>query len=377
MNKKILFCTEAWAGSGHYMAALALQQALEEIGGDQVNGKIVGGLKMASPFLESVSDWTYRNSLRYVPFLWQRVYEGERFWSNTVRKPLSALLSHNLLHRLIEREQPDVIVATHAYCLSALGRARQRASKPFRLVGVFTDYQINRFWVDPAVDVYVVPHESIKQELCSRFGVPEHSVHAWGIPVRPSFAKSADKRKEEWRQQLGLASSTYTIVLSSGGGGWHDYTSVLHHLLEIPHPLQLVVITGRNERNRQRLLPFAQQKKGIHSLQVLGYVEEMWAWVGAADVLLTKAGGLSCSEALAMGTSLILYRPLPGQEQRNTKFLTLHGVADAVHSAADCARLVERLQQDRDGWNERQERIRQFRKPDAAHRIARFLLDLI
>lgn len=374
-GKRLLVVTEEWAGSGHRMAAEALREAVVERCPD-VYARVEGGLQAASPALRELSRFFYGQMLRYSPTLWQRLYDREQMWGTALAKPIGAFLARRLIRDLLEREQPDVVAATHAYCLPALAHARKKAGKRFRLVSIPTDFHVHRFWVHPEIDGYVVAHERLAELLERRHGVKRERIHVYGIPVRPVFAAAAREEKAYWKARMGLSPDQFTVLVCGGEGGHGGMEEVVRSLLNVPEPLHIVVITGKNEPIRQRLSLLAGQPHPLHRLVVKGYEPSIWEWIGAADAYVTKPGGISCAEALALRTPLILYRPLPGQERHNLSFLLQHKAAAWAERSEEIARLIVR-------WRcypeEREEMVRRMdalRQPDAARRIADFLLSL-
>ncbi|UFJ41618.1 glycosyltransferase [Brevibacillus humidisoli] len=374
MKKKVVICTEEWAGSGHKMAALAIAEAVREMNtGIQVN--IIYGLAAASPLLRQISHKAYHFSLTRAPRLWQRIYEREKHWKRMLHRPLAAVLGERLLRQVIEPEAPEVVIATHAYCLPALAWAKRRTSKPFQLGIAQTDFQLNSFWVNREIDYYIVSDEQIGDQLVQKFDVDPNRIYAYSIPIRPSYAEGSKRTKREWRKKLGLVPDLFTVLLCSGEAGHNDYVPVVQRLTELDVPLQIVVITGRNQRQLASLQQYSERgSTSMHRLHIKGYVEEMWQWLGAADVLVTKPGGLTCSEALAMGTPLILYRPLPGQEQRNSRFLQQKGVAYAAETPAEIASVLQRLAKERTAWSQAAAQAARLARPDSAYRTAEVIL---
>ncbi|UFJ62962.1 glycosyl transferase [Anoxybacillus sediminis] len=357
------------------MAAEALREAVVERCPD-VYARVEGGLQAASPALRELSRFFYGQMLRYSPTLWQRLYDREQMWGTALAKPIGAFLARRLIRELLEREQPDVVAATHAYCLPALAHARKKAGKRFRLVSIPTDFHVHRFWVHPEIDGYVVAHERLAELLERRHGVKRERIHVYGIPVRPVFAAAAREEKAYWKSRMGLSPDQFTVLVCGGEGGHGGMEEVVRSLLNVPEPLHIVVITGKNEPIRQRLSLLAGQLHPLHRLVVKGYEPSIWEWIGAADAYVTKPGGISCAEALALRTPLILYRPLPGQERHNLSFLLQHKAAAWAERSEEIARLIVR-------WRcypeEREEMVRRMdalRQPDAARRIADFLLSL-
>lgn len=344
MGKRVLIVTEEWAGSGHYMAALALKEALEEHP-RQMDVTLIGGLATASPMLRRVSRSSYYRSLEHFPALWEKLYNREvTALTRTLQKPLAKLIGKRLLDRAIELTRPDLVISTHAYCLAALVQAKRKASKPFQLLGVLTDYHVHPYWVHPEMDYYLVAHPTLSDKLVTGWGVEQRRILSFGIPLRPVFMREQTRTKAEWKAALGLGGTRFCVLLCGGTDGHGELDLVVAKLLETSAPLDLVVITGKNAKLYQELNTKWSQLQSEHRIYILGYVETIWEWLGAADVVISKAGGLTCSEALAMGTPVILFQPLPGQERQNTRFLVDQEVAQYAASIDDILMLLKRQQ---------------------------------
>ncbi|MFM1653942.1 MGDG synthase family glycosyltransferase [Brevibacillus sp. B_LB10_24] len=377
MKPYILICTEEWAGSGHQMAALSLQQAFQDKA-PEANVRVVGGLATASPLLRSLSRITYYNSLRNTPSLWQRIYDNSNALALLLQKPLAVSLSKRLYDKLI-RTGPDVVIATHAYCLPALAEAKRKLAKPFRLGCVVTDFHVNRFWVHPAVDFYLVAHEQVAEQLSGLFHVAPEKIYSFGIPIRPAFMTARLRPNQEWRNQLGLHPERFTVLLTGGEGKCSNFEPVLARLLHFQTPLQIIAITGKNTGLLARLQKTVEKSRSAfgHTVRILGFEEAIWEWMGAADVIITKPGGLTCSEALAMGKPLLLYQPLPGQEKKNSAFLRACGVAEEAQSLEQIASILGEWQAERERWQSVAQRTAKLGRADSAYQAAEEILTKI
>ncbi|WP_167569019.1 MGDG synthase family glycosyltransferase [Brevibacillus migulae] len=355
------------------MAALALQEALLEKSA-QSKVEVLDGLHTISPLLRKISQASYLGSLRYFPKAWDRAYARNRLWSATLKKPLGVMLGKRMVKRVIDPYRPDIVVATHAYCLSALAEAKKHARVPFSLVSVCTDFHVNDFWIHPSIDAYVVANQEIGQAMQRTHDVRPESIFPLGIPLRTSFAKESGKHKKEWREQLGLRGNQFTIMISGGEGGYGKIREVLERLIQMGRPLQILVATGKNRELRQQLSQIIARITSPHSVHVLGYIKEIWAYIGASDVMITKPGGITCSEALAMQTPLILYDPLPGQERKNSQFLCEHQLAYEAKHVEDIVQILERWQSKPE--NVQAQSLERFSRPDSAYRAADLILHL-
>lgn len=374
MRKNVLIVTEEWAGSGHYMAAVALQQALLE---EACEVRVIGGLGVASPLLRKLSRSTYYSSLAHFPGMWDHLYNRDvSAVSRVLQKPLAKLLGKRLLERVIEQQKPDVIVSTHAYCLSALAEAKKKASRPFLLLGVLTDFHIHPYWLHQEIDYYSVAHPKLAEQMSEMRQIGADRVRALGIPLRQSFQGNPLRSKQDWKRHAGIDPERFMVLICGGTDGYGDMADVAERLSQLAHPLTIVVVTGKNAQLQKQLQQRFGDVRSPHVLHVFGYVDAMWEWLGAADAVVTKAGGLTCSEALAMSTPLILYQPLPGQERQNTRFLVEQGAAWEAQSSEDVAAILARLLASEAEYRAVVERMEPLGRPDSAKQIAQWLQTL-
>ncbi|MEJ8546822.1 MGDG synthase family glycosyltransferase [Brevibacillus borstelensis] len=374
-GRRILLVTEEWAGSGHRMAAEALAEALNEMR-PTAYIKVVSGLKTASPALREISRFFYLQMLRYNPGLWQKMHDNDKKWAALLKKPLAVWLSKRIIRELIDRERPDIVVATHAYCFSALAEAKRKGPKKFRLIGVPTDFCVHRFWMHPETDAYVVAHEQLTDAIRADRRLERAEVLEYGIPIRRTFYSSALQDKVYWKEQLGLDPRLFTVLISGGEGGYGSMEEVIRVLLREEEPLQVIAVTGKNHELQEKLDRLTSLCSPVHTVIVRGYEHEIWKWMSAADVFITKPGGISIAEALAVKTPLVLFRPLPGQEQRNLTFLLGNKAAFHARHADEIGKIVRQLRDSPEDRKEMLQRMASLGKPDSTEQIARYLLQL-
>jgi processive 1,2-diacylglycerol beta-glucosyltransferase len=210
---------------------------------------------------------------------------------------------------------------------------------------VITDFGVHAYWYHDEVDLYLVGHEDIKQEMVRR-GISEDRIRVTGIPISPKFGETSDPASN--RQRLRLDPNKKTILLMGGSRGLGSLSEVVQNLKTIPLDFQTIVVCGRNKKVHKQIM---QQTSGLKEFKVFGYIKDL-SWVmGAADILISKPGGLTTSEALAKQLPMVLTDPIPGQEERNVQFLTRHHVArvartkeDLIHIVSDLFRHPKKLQ---------------------------------
>ncbi len=280
------------------------------------------------------------------------------------------------LRPLMLRERPQAVVCTHAFPSGAMAEYKRSFADAPPVVSIVTDFAVHGFWVHQNIDRYVVANDSLNDALTAR-GVARERISATGIPVRPEFAPRSDSRAA-LRERLDLPQNRKLALLMGGGLGIAPLERMLSVLSSVRAPLAAVVVAGRNARIEHRLVRAAESV--AYPVRALRFVGNVYDYMHAADVLVTKPGGLSTAEALVAQVPMVLCKPLPGQEERNARVLVDAGAAlrtrridelpeaiDAVlsdpalrasllsaagrlsrpNAAADAAAMIARLVQDR------------------------------
>lgn len=257
----------------------------------------------------------------------------------------------------IERLRPDVILCTHFLPAELLSRQKGKGRKLPPLWVQVTDFDVHALWVHPHVDRYCVASEEVAFRLADR-GVAREKMVVTGIPVMPQF--SAPLSRAECAAELGIAPDRFTVLMMAGGAGVGGLDELAARLLRQPRDLQLVALAGRNEALLERLRKLAAAHPG--RLFPLGFTSTVERVMTAADLVVTKPGGLSVSECLAKGRPMLLVSPIPGQEERNADYLLEAGAAIKAVDAATLEFKLARLMADPG-------RLRAM--SEAAHGIAR------
>jgi processive 1,2-diacylglycerol beta-glucosyltransferase len=158
----------------------------------------------------------------------------------------------------------------------------------------------------------------------------------------------------------------------SGGAGIGSIHKLARRLLEIPtQDFQLIALAGRSTRLVEEFRELAEAYPG--KLIAMGYTETIERVMAVSDLAITKSGGLTTSECLAMGLPLVLVSPIPGQEERNADYLLEHGVALKAYDIAGGEFRVRLLLRDRTRLNTMRENALRLGRPHAAQDILRLV----
>lgn len=276
------------------------------------------------------------------------------------------------LRPLLERERPDVVVCTHAFPCGAMAEYKKAYPDAPPVVGIVTDFAVHSFWINDEIDAYAVATQDMRDRMIAR-GVEPERIAVTGIPVLPQFSRNGETR-ESLRARLGLPQDRDVVLMMGGGLGLGPIVAMMKELGALDTPVCVVVIVGRNKRLEARVLEAA---RGIdYPLRVLRFVDNVYDYMHAADVLLTKPGGLTSAEALVAGVPMLLFKPLPGQEERNVRYLTENDVAIRARNPADLTRVVREMIADRPRRERMARSIAHIARPNAARDVAATIVSL-
>jgi processive 1,2-diacylglycerol beta-glucosyltransferase len=363
----------ATAGSGHKRAAQAIANALSVARSDAVVRE-VDTLVFASRLYRSTYAASYNAMAARAPRLWGALYHS---WSsapvNRSTAPVRLALDRlNLrrLSRVVEREAPDAVVCTHFLPVEALSHIRGRGKLRVPLYCVITDFGAHPFWAFPHVDRYFVATDETARELAGH-GVPRQRIEVTGIPVDPAFGSPIGR--DEARRRVGLDAREPAVLVMGGGSGVGPLVALADRLAALALRPRVIVVCGTNEGLRAEIdaLPGARAGR----IRTLGFTHEVDALLEACDVVVSKAGGLTCSEALIKRAPLVIFRPTPGQEVRNAQVLEAGGAAVHADSIGEVEAMVGSWLSDAAARERVREAAGRLARPNAAASIARRVLE--
>lgn len=272
--------------------------------------------------------------------------------------------------RWLQRHPTDVVVSTHFFPADVCGAMKRAGRLQARLVVVITDLFPHRLWLAPEADAFVVASEPTR-EICRMRRIPDAKLHLLGIPIEAKFRQARDRAAV--CRDLGLDPSRRTVLIASGGMGVGPIKEVVEELLANEAiercGMQLLVICGGNEALRRELQALAD-RISIMPVRVFGFVETMHECMQVSELLVTKAGGLTVMEALAVGLPMVFIGTIPGQEQLNAEYTISRGAAVQMDTPEDVAGTVFRLFKDSLGELEQMRaRARSLSRPAAADAI--------
>lgn len=362
-------------GGGHRASAAAIVEGLTELHGDAVRCDIVDLLVEHGPWpLNRIPRLYLPLTSRYLG-LWQllwRMGEHPTIWHTTSAAVLA--WNSNRLRRFYYAHPADLVVAIHPLLNLVPRLALRRWVPGIPFATVVTDLTTaHATWYDPGVDLLCASCAEVGQAAVAA-GLPARRVRVLGLPIRSAFWQPPPPQAV-LRQQLHLLDRP-TVLVMSGGEGMGPVTAVVDALAATLKPLpgQIVVICGRNDRLQREL----SQRSWPLPVRVLGFVEDVYAWMGACDCVISKAGPGTIAEAMACQLPILLSSFIPGQEDGNVAYVVQHGLGTYSPHPVELATIARRwLQPGSPELGDMRQNARKLARPRAAIDIARALSELL
>jgi processive 1,2-diacylglycerol beta-glucosyltransferase len=374
MAKRILVLSAA-VGAGHLRAAQAVELALREIAPDaEVRNVDVLTLTNA-PFRKLYAD-AYLDLVNKAPHVLGYFYDmmDRPRRKGSTRDKLRLAMERVNLRKLCDELECggwDVIVSTHFLPAELIAAMRRKRTIRTPQVTVTTDFQTHRLWVNEPCDLYTTATEEGRLYL-GHWGVDLSKVRVTGIPIHPVFAK--DKSRGECLKRQGLGGERPVVLQLSGGFGVGPIEQLFAAILAVERPLEVVAVAGKNAKVKERLAKVDVPPR--HRVHVLGFTDRMDELMACADLVVSKPGGLTTSEALARGCAMAIVNPIPGQESRNSDFLLENGAAVKVNNVATMAHKLTKLLGDDRELNRLKANAKRLGKPRAAYDVAELAVAL-
>jgi len=339
-----------------------------------VESQTVDSYKYAASIFSKVVADGYIGMVKTVPQLYRYIYDrAERATGvPAFRRWVNQFTASNL-RALVNERKPDLVVCTHAFPCGVMSEYKRQYDPDLPVVGIVTDFVVHPLWIYPNIDAYAVATPEMRQTLVTR-GVARDRILVSGIPVDLRFSRPRLPLME-LRVALGLPLDRHIVLVMGGGIGIGPLDMMMRALAKIDAPLAAAVIVGRNGRLERRVLAAAEQTD--YPLRVFGFVDNVFDYMHASDVLLSKPGGLTSSEALTAEIPMVLVKPLPGQEERNTRYLVTKKAAIRAHGERHLTQAVAEVLDSEERRAQLRASMHALRRPEAAVAVGERIVDLL
>jgi len=374
--KRILIIS-ASAGSGHTTAARAIEQWLGTVQRypEEFQVTHIDILQFSTMLYKKVYRDVYLYLASKQPLLYGYIFStSDRL--RREKKPEFLMRFMDSINALkfteFIKETPwDVIVSTHFLPSQLIADLKHKKKVFSPLVTVTTDFGLHSYWIIPECDHYIVADSANRQHLAA-MGIPLERIHELGIPVMPSFVQKKDQH--QLKKDLGLLPALPAILLLSGGFGVSPIERIVSDLVRMKHKFQMVAIAGHNRKMLQKLR--AMSSSLPYHLRSVGFTDRMDEYMRVCDLVISKPGGLTVAESLAMGLPMIVINPIPGQEDMNSDMLLEKGAGVKAMHPVDVTYKLETVLNTPGRLQQMKRAAKAAAKPKAGQMAAEFIAKL-
>ena len=353
----------ATAGAGHKKAAEAIFHGVQAKGGHDV--RLVDALDYTNPFFKKTYPQVYIFLVTRLPWAWGFFFSLLDIpWIQPLMKGVRRLyngFNAQALQKFLIQEQFDGVITTHFLSAEVCAYLKREGKIKSKIICVVTDFDAHRIWVNAGIDAYTAACEYTKNKLIA-LGVPSEKIFTTGIPTDAKFAQKPDQLA--LKKKLGTQDGLLTILIATGSFGMGP----IEELIKLLESYQLLIVCGQNRDLYERLKPLAQ--KNVH---ILGLVDNMDELMSVSDVMVTKPGGLSISEALVKKLPMLFFSAIPGQEINNIKVLSSYEVSQGQSSLPQIAQTIHEWNSNPQDLDALRRRMSELSKPNAVADIIALL----
>lgn len=355
-------------GGGHLRAGEALARALSP----QVRAEHRDYLAYLNPAQRGISAGVYLLWLRHSPASYRYFYH----WSNRPQEPAFVTAPFSWagaagLRRDLRALRPRLVVSSYTAPAALAGALRERGEGDFLNVMVVTDYSAHKHWARPEADLVLVASDMVRAQLISR-GLDPARVAVTGIPIDPQHGDLAALDRAgrlALRERLGFSPELPLVLVSAGGQGhYRSFGRVLDALAAMPTRVQVLALAGSGRGGGE------VEERGSARIAHLGYRGDFAELLAASDLVVGKAGGLTVAETTALGVPMVVFDPIPGQEEGNADELRRAGAGVWTRSEHDLAHELSRLLLDPEARAHMSAAAARMGRPHAAQAAASLIL---
>ncbi|HEY2933035.1 MAG TPA: hypothetical protein VGK99_14935 [Acidobacteriota bacterium] len=331
MRSPLLVLTLSF-GMGHVSAAQSVAEEWRKQTGSQA--LVWDAIEYFPAWFRLVYVRPYWWMIRYWPSLWRKLFQSRLAEGH--RKTFPHFLLKAGARRLLQNissVRPGLIVAAEVGASEIASIYKSTIDGCVSIAALVTDFQGEPAWVQPGVDIYIVPSAKVAEDL-RRWGALPESIEVAGIPVRASFHANLLRARED----LGLSTGHPVVLLMAGGMGPARLDRIAVELNRLSNePIQIVAVAGKDQGLLHRLQALRLPRV---TLLVNGWTDHIEQYMAACNLLITKPGALTLAEAEAMSLPTIVFDPLPGPEEENLRSFLGRGAGFTAGNPTEIAQLA-------------------------------------
>lgn len=361
-------------GGGHLSAAKSIKQYIDD-NYKNVKTKMVDCVEYINKGLNTLTTFAYKEMAKKAPWAWGEIYDhSQKGAMSHISSGANKFMSLKL-NKLFEEFKPDLVISTHPFASQMTAYLKQKGKTNCKLASVMTDFASHDQWLvgSDYIDYIFVSHEGMKKDITAK-GIPASKIHATGIPLSNRFLEHFNRK--EIKSSFDLTYNKKTILFFGGGEfglGKEKTLKILKAFIDNIHDeYQIIAISGKNEKMQAKFEELVGENSNV---QVYGYTNEVPELMSISDLVVTKPGGLTITEALASGLPIVVINPIPGQEVENAEFLEKKGVAVWIRKTENPDEAVKELLENPEQIKHMKIRSKLMAKKNSTRDICKILMD--
>jgi processive 1,2-diacylglycerol beta-glucosyltransferase len=358
-------------GAGHVKAAEALKEYIDLRYPDSEN-LIVDTLKYVNPVVHKIIVDGYLNVVKKKPKIYGNLYRMSEYRESIIKlsRRFSNLLASKI-YKLVLDFKPSIIVCTHPFPLQMVAHLKNHKNMKIPAVAILTDFVNHPLWFHDNIEAYIVGHDYIKHDM-EECGIDKNCIFPYGIPVSRKFLEPSSKTIARSRLSL---QNKLTVLLMGGSLGIGDMENSFRIFAESKRDLQIITVAGKNSALEERIKELSKSYNG--SFKIFGYTQNIAELMDCSDFIATKAGGMTLSEALVKKLPILIVSPIPGQEERNARFLINSGAAISISKKDNIDSILCQIYDNPLRYRHMKQMAENLSKPEAGHNIVNLMEKLI
>lgn len=326
-NEKLgtILILTASTGQGHNAAADCLKKELEYSGYSVLK---IEPFKEMGTSVDSFMADGYKLLATKMPKLYGTLYKLTNY--DTLSTKITKILMKSVaksVQELCDEHKPELIISTHPLLVGGVASLKEEGLIDLPFISVITDLMPHMSYIDKQyVDAYITGAQQTADELVNR-GIAAEKIHVFGIPIKREFGTKA-------KDESFVKDEKFTILLMGGSMGLSSMKKAFKHIMNVERSIKLIVVCGNNENLKEtlekRIEDIDEDKRNNKSIEILGFTDKVAELMDISDIIITKPGGITVSEALTKKIPMMIPFYIPGQEEENTEVLLEAGAAMEV-----------------------------------------------
>lgn len=343
MKKYKVLITYATYGSGHKSVANYIYNYLEKHSNYEI--KIIDLMDYEN-IIGLISKKAFEQNFKYrtSSAIFSVIYELFDFKTTTLpyKSVTKSIFKNKKLQEEIVSFNPDLLISTHFFGNIILGILNRKKLTNTKIISIITDYKSHEMWIkdEKSIDAIVVSNEIVKKDLISK-GINSNKVYAYGIPISESFVNISTPIAIKEKYQVNNGKKTFLFFAGGSIGSSFSY-KYLKRLLQEEYDINIIYVCGKNEKLKRKTEKLIRQNN-YQNVYPIGFSKEVNNLLSISDIIITKPGGLSITEALELKKPMLLIPGNGGNEIYNAKFVCKNGYGINCHTPRKLAKTVGKI----------------------------------